>query len=133
MVELPSLDANTVAMAINNAGEVTGSSTDGAGNAHAVRWTYSVTDQRWVVEDLGTLADGCCSVGHGINSRGDVVGWSNTTPGTRRVVQHAFLAAPGSQGLADLGALGRNSAAWDVNDANVVVGESGSNHAVVWN
>jgi hypothetical protein len=49
------------------------------------------------------------------------------------VVQHAFLAAPGSQGLADLGALGRNSAAWDVNDANVVVGESGSNHAVVWN
>jgi probable HAF family extracellular repeat protein len=133
MVELPSLDGNTVAMAINNAGEGTGSSTDGAGNAHAVRWTYSVTDQRWVVEDLGTLADGCCSVGHGINSRGDVVGWSNTTPGTRRVVQHAFLAAPGSQGLADLGALGRNSAAWDVNDANVVVGESGSNHAVVWN
>jgi hypothetical protein len=41
MVELPSLDGNTVAMAINNAGEETGSSTDGAGNAHAVRWTYS--------------------------------------------------------------------------------------------
>jgi hypothetical protein len=48
-------------------------------------------------------------------------------------VWHAFLARAGSQGLMDLGALGRNSAARDVNDSNVVVGESGSNHAVVWN
>ena len=126
MVILPSRGGETYAMAINNTGEVAGFSADAAGNRHAVRWTFN--GGSWAVEDLGTLG-GCCSAGTGINNRGDVVGYSHTSAR----VQHAFLATPGSQGMTDLGALRRSSAAWDVNDANVVVGESGSNHAVVWN
>jgi probable HAF family extracellular repeat protein len=126
MVILPSRGGETYATAINNTGEVAGFSADAAGNRHAVRWTFN--GGSWAVEDLGTLG-GCCSGGTGINNRGDVVGYSHISSRT----QHAFLATPGSQGLTDLGALGRSSAAWDVNDSNVVVGESGSNHAVIWN
>ena len=114
-------------MAINNNGEVAGFSADATGNRHAVRWIFSANGG-WALDDLGTLG-GCCSEGVGINNRGDVVGFSHVAP----KVQHAFLASPGVQGLTDLGALGRSSAAWDLNDSNVVVGESGSNHAVVWN
>ena len=127
MSRLPGLGGNTTyALAISNGGDVAGFSTDASGTRHAVRWRSS---SGWAVEDLGTLG-GCCSVGYGINTFGDVVGVSNL--GKRSGTQRAFLARPAAA-MTDLGAQGQG-AARDLNDFGVVVGGSGSGqpHAVVW-
>jgi probable HAF family extracellular repeat protein len=73
MVELDSLGGDTYAVAINNSGDVAGLSADVSGNRHAVRWRAA---ENWEIEDLGTLDEGCCSQGFGINSFGDVAGVS---------------------------------------------------------
>jgi probable HAF family extracellular repeat protein len=130
MVELDSLGGDTYALAINNSGDVAGLSADIAGNRHAVRWRAV---ENWELEDLGTLDDGCCSEGPGINSFGDVAGFSDLTQRRPFPLQHAFLFT--SIGMTDLGAIRGSSAAWDLNDFGVVVGESdsrGSLHAVLW-
>jgi probable HAF family extracellular repeat protein len=126
MLPLSSLGGETYALAIGNNGDVAGLSTDSSGNRHAVRWRSATN---WTIEDLGTLG-GCCSEGYGINSSGDVVGVSNI--GRRRSSsQHAFLA--NSSGITDLGALQGTSAARDLNDFGIVVGETGSRlHAALW-
>ena len=126
MFPLPGLGGETYALAIGNNGDVAGLSTDTSGNRHAVRWRSATN---WTLENLGTLG-GCCSEGYGINSFGDVVGVSNV--GRRPSSgQHAFLA--NSSGMTDLGSLGGTSAARDLNDFGIVVGESSSRlHAVLW-
>ncbi len=74
----------------------------------------------YVVTDLGTIPGGVSSTAYGINSQGDVVGYSNTATGA----QHAFLYSNGV--MHDLGTLagGQNSVAIAVNDQDQVVGES---------
>jgi probable HAF family extracellular repeat protein len=112
-------------MAINEAGDVAGFSTAASGNHRAVRWRAATN---WAIEDLGTLG-GCCSAGLGINSFGDVVGFSNS--GRRSNVQHAFLANP--SGMTALGSLRGESGARALNDFGSAVGFSGSRlHAVLW-
>jgi probable HAF family extracellular repeat protein len=130
MMELDSLGGDTYALAINNSGDVAGLSTDESGNRHAIRWRAA---QNWALEDLGTLDDGCCSQGFSINSFGDVAGVSDLSQRPTFRLQHAFLFT--SIGMTDLGAIRGSSAAWDLNDFGVVVGESnsrGSLHAVLW-
>jgi probable HAF family extracellular repeat protein len=131
MSRLPGLGgALTYALAINNSGDVAGLSTDTGGRRHAVRWRANTG---WTVEDLGTLG-GCCSESYGINTFGDVAGVSNV--GKRSGLsgtQHGFVARMGSL-MIDLAAQGQ-SAARDLNDFGVVVGEGGGGalpHAVLW-
>jgi probable HAF family extracellular repeat protein len=126
MVALPGLGGDTTAVAIGSNGDVAGTSTDGAGNQHAVRWLAADN----AIQDLGTLG-GCCSGGFGINTAGTVVGVSDL--GGRRGSQHAFLAKPGAR-ITDLGALRGQSGARDLNDFGTIVGGSGNGqlHAAIW-
>ena len=68
------------AVAINDLGQVVGSSTTTTGEIHAFRW------QAGVMTDLGTLG-GTSSEAHAINGRGRIVGHSETAAG----VTHAVL------------------------------------------
>ena len=82
------------------------------------------------MKDLGTLGGGSNSWAHGINTSGQVVGYSDTSSGE----YHAFLYDESATlKLQDLGTLGGNSAAWDINDSSQVVGYSytsaGAKHA----
>src|SRR5262245_19835112 len=90
-----------------------------------------VAAQRVLARDLGTLG-GQSSAANGVNSRGEVVGNSETPDGQ----SHAFLWQPMS-GLRDLGTLGGESSfAAGINDSVQVVGfaetEEGLSHAFLW-
>src|SRR5439155_1746788 len=81
--------------------------------------------------DLGTLPGGTNSVAKGINSAGDVVGYSDTASGD----QHAFLYKHGT--MTDLGTLpgGSFSIANGINQTGAVVGYSDTasgNHAFLY-
>ena len=86
------------------------------------------------ITDLGTLGgDYVHSMATDINSRGQVVGWSNGDSGTN----HAFLWEDGK--MTDLGTLpgSGGSMAKGINNRGQVVGysghaDSGTNHAVLW-
>ncbi|HLJ93427.1 MAG TPA: carbohydrate binding domain-containing protein [Gemmataceae bacterium] len=112
------------AQAINQFGQVTGSSVPSGGTLqHA--FLYSDGSMR----DLGVL--GNTSFGEAINNNGLVAGYSNVVGGS---VNHAVLG-----GSEDLGTLpgGSDSEAYGINDNNFVVGSSNSSasyapDAVVW-
>ena len=63
--------ASSVAIAINNRGQVVGESSTATGESHAFLW------QKGTMTDLGTLG-GASSVAGAINNRGQVVGNSLT-------------------------------------------------------
>jgi probable HAF family extracellular repeat protein len=81
------------------------------------------------MQDLGDL-DGLGSDAFGINERGDVVGFSQTSTGLRAVIWRA------GTGMQALGTLGGTSAATAIDARGLVVGYSltpmGSVHAVAW-
>jgi probable HAF family extracellular repeat protein len=86
---------SSVALAINDPGQVVGYSYTADGSLHATLWSHGATT------DLGTLPGGTISEATGINNRGDIVGWS-TYGGTS--YSHAFLWTDGI--MIDLGTLG---------------------------
>ncbi len=101
------------AWAINNRGQVVGSSRTVANQTHPFLWT--IEDG---MEDLGTLGgdDGGAVE---INDLGQVVGWSETADGDT----HAFLWSR-EGGMVDLGTpAGRTSEASDINNRGEVVGQ----------
>jgi probable HAF family extracellular repeat protein len=113
------------AEAVNERGDVVGTSDVGDTISHAFLWRDGE------MTDLGTLG-GLSSVGQDINERGDVVGYSNP-PDTFDL--HAFLWRDGE--MTDLGTLGGpDSFATGVNDRGDVVGYSstaaGEIHAFLW-
>ncbi len=100
------------AVAINERGQVVGSSSATSGLFHAFLW------QDGEMLDLGTLG-GYQSAANGINEPGQIVGWSTMANGH----QHAFLWQDGH--MADLGTLGGvESSASDINEQGQVVGAS---------
>ena len=118
-------------VAINNAGQVAGSSGDRFA-ARAYLWTPG-----GAVQDLGTLG-GPSSWAYAINELGQVAGVSLTADGE----QHAFLWNAGA-GMLDLGTLpgAISSIARGINDLGQVVGESifpwddpaaAKRHAFLW-
>ena len=118
----------SVAVAVNNSGEVAGLYYPTPGNVHAFVWT-----QAGGIQDLGTLG-GSTSEATGINRSGQVVGYSATASG----VYHAFLWTQ-SAGMQDLGAyLGATSysQAWAINDDGIVAGRStgtnGDDMIAIW-
>jgi probable HAF family extracellular repeat protein len=133
MQDLGALSATSFseANAINDIGEIVGSSQTPDTSWHAVRWTPG-----GIPLDLGTLG-GRQSAAGAINSLGVIVGTSGTLGGR----SHAFVWDSGS--MVDLGTLsgGLWSRANGINNARWVVGAAGTDpdgpyagvpHAVAW-
>src|SRR5262249_8583711 len=109
---------------------------DQAGNVDAMpasySWTISAVQPGYTIPDLGTLG-GTFSYAYGLNSLGDVVGYSQI--GGTGYNYHAFLYSHGT--MTDLGTLGGTySIATGINDLGQVVGYStvadGSYHAFLY-
>ncbi len=105
--------AGSTGTAINESGQVTGSSRNTDGRTHAFLYDGST------MQDLGTLG-GLTSFGYGINDSGQVTGATLTSTGGN--YSHAFL-YDGST-MRDLGNLGGiHSTGRDINNSGQVVGE----------
>jgi len=116
--------SHSQALAINDRGQVVGTSDAGGGGYHAFLW------QNGVMTDLGTL--GGISQAVAINASGQIVG--NSPPEGATIV-HAFLWENGA--MTDLGTLGgTSSTAIDINDRGQIIGQSsmvdGAYHAFLW-
>jgi probable HAF family extracellular repeat protein len=131
MVALPSLPnrPRTVARDINDAGVIVGSANMGGTDlGHAVLWSGGS------VQDLGTLGTGLYSEAWGVNSLGQVVGWSYTNGGSGLTGVHGFLWSQ-ADGLVDLTPASDTGNALDINDAGQVTGYRtalGGYHAFRW-
>jgi len=115
------------ALAINDAGDVVGSSAAPAGPYAPYRpeWHAFLYHHGRMI-DLGTLA--ADSIATGINDAGDVVG-SYFMPG--RTTPRAFLYRGGA--MIDIGTLGGSSSeAYAINSAGVVVGTSSTSGDLAW-
>ena len=112
---------SSLAVAINDAGQIAGTSVGGAiPVSHAVIW------QNGAMIDLGSLIPGGSSGATDINALGPVTGWADTAPGVR----HAFIWKDGQ--MTDLGAPGGDSNFSNgvaINDSGAVVGNSSSDIA----
>lgn len=115
----------SVARAVNATGEVTGAAGENNSNISDI-FVYS----NGTMSSLGTLG-GTSGIGNGINSSGQVAGYSTNSYGTYR----AFLSTGST--LTDIGDLGGGSAvAYALNDLGAVVGSAvtakGENHPFLY-
>lgn len=118
---------------INKHGQVVGkSNTNDSGDERA----YLASTDNGLI-DLGTLYDVPRSEAWGINKKGQIVGHSDTNIMAPYgvVYQHAFLWTA-KDGMVDIGTLGGDSFAVDINKNGKVVGyartESGDMHGFLW-
>jgi probable HAF family extracellular repeat protein len=136
VIDLGTLGGESMGMAINAAGIVTGvaylSSTDPhGGGCRAFRYGHGVG-----MIDVGGLPQSNMSLGYGINNNLQIVGISFLAG----LEPHAFLAHEGFP-ITDLGSLSvpsssGDSIANDINDVGMVTGQSWTNdnssHAFIW-
>ncbi|SFD82238.1 hypothetical protein [Massilia yuzhufengensis] len=122
---------DTYAVALNNAGQVTGRSTIPGGNEHAFVWTLGGG-----MLDIGVLPGAANSGATAINNVGVVVGMSEGVPG---VPPRAFrwTLVGGMENLGSFGAgIASFSAADALNDAGLIAGQSSTpafdRHAFRW-
>lgn len=118
---------------INNSGQVVGFSRTSLGKYHAVLWEPDHLGVMQPPQDLGTLG-GYNAFALGINNLGEVVGESRTAYDQPRAVLWKDD-GNGNMQIQNLGTLGGNSHAYDINDYGVVCGGSvtgGTHHAFVW-
>ncbi|SFH58281.1 PEP-CTERM protein-sorting domain-containing protein [Nitrosospira sp. Nsp14] len=107
--------ADSLALGINDAGQVVGTTYPSNGNLRAFIAGPNGMDMR----DLGTLG-GDLGSAFDINDAGQVAGWS-----TAETSQYAFITGPDGIGMRNLGTLGGSwSNAYGINDRGQVVGES---------
>ena len=118
--------APTQANGVSNTGAIVG--------LNSCCGSYPVTAASWgVTTDLGTpfLTGGANSSANGVNDRGQVVGWSTTTPlnpyEDEGFIMHAVLWTAGGE-ILDLGTLPGDtlSAASNINFFGQVIGSSGN-------
>lgn len=109
MTDLGTLGGNaSVARAINDAGSVVGQADlPTSGSRHA----FLYADHH--MTDLGSLVPGADSFALGIGESGQIVGWSETTPGTLQL--HAILYSADT--MTDLNSLISPSSGWTLNFA----------------
>jgi probable HAF family extracellular repeat protein len=114
ITDLGSLGANqpTMAHAINNAGQITGSSNLNAGTSHAFLFSGGT------LTDIGSLG-GPAAIGFSVNSSGNAVGYSELSSGQYR----GFLYSNGA--MTQIPTLGSNyGAAFGINDLGQITGQS---------
>ncbi len=111
---------HSVGQAVNDFGQVGGTSSAGSGADHA----FLSEPDGGLLKDLGNFGGNFIAVTD-VNNLGQVVGGASL-PGDR--LSHAFVSAQGGGALIDLGTLlGQNrtySLAYALNDAGIVVGSS---------
>ena len=115
----------SIALDINERGQVVGYSSTESGDLHAFLW------QDGEMIDLGTYEGGVESRAESINNKGQIVGYSRNANGDRI----AILWENGE--IVDLGNLGyQNSIAYSINELGQVVGRSQTTsnniHAFLW-
>lgn len=114
-------DPDAVALAINNTGQVAGTSGPCQGPSSGLALRHAVLWQRDTVTDLGSLGGVMFNAANAINNAGQVVGQSDLPGDT---ATRAFFWQNGV--MTDLGTLpgDSNSIAYDINDKEQVVGVS---------
>lgn len=123
--------SDTVALDLNNAGQLVGGSLTASGNEHAFVWSTGGG-----MVDLGLLPDTANARAQAINNRGVVTGYAEGVPFTPPL---AFRWSLG-EGLRSLGALapGFDGASWGdaLNDAGLIAGSANTasldRHAFAW-
>ena len=131
-IALPSLDGESGAWGLNETGTASGFSTNAAGHKHAVSWSLN----EGTITDLGTLANpdtqqaGDESTANwGLNNTNTIVGNSDIPNAAGDYMPFHGFVYDAAGGMRDLGTLASSeaymdgfSAAYDVNEANTVVG-----------
>ena len=114
-------DSVAAALAINDTGQVVGTSGPCQGPSSGLALRHALLWERDTVTLLGGLGGAMSNAANGINNRGQVVGQSDLPGDT---VTHAFLWQKGV--MTDLGTLpgDSNSMAFDINEKGQVVGVS---------
>ena len=122
----------TFAQSINNFGEIAGQNSVDDGNGTTAFIGHATVWKSGVPTDLGTLGGGpdvldYASAANGVNDRGQVAGWSATTPvSPEGSPVHAVIWTSGA-GITDLGTLpgDTSSSALKINFFGQVIGSSG--------
>jgi probable HAF family extracellular repeat protein len=118
MLDLGSLagdEGESVALGINDSGEVVGYSTLATStDLRAFLWTAAAG-----MRDLGTLSGGSDSIGSAINDAGEIAGTASPNP---HGGQNSGAVAWGKNGTAQLLGAGLSSEAFGINDDGEIVG-----------